>query len=149
MPFPTVFLALPVEGKAVKQPGLTLLAELEETVHVPVSFCCYDNYHDQLLLRGRKALFGLHFQATGPSLQEARAGTEAGASNRNYGSTLLVGSFTGSHLASFLLQNNLPGDGALPTVAWVLLHQLAIKAIPHTHGHRAIGSDNSSVEVFL
>lgn len=31
---PTVLLALPVEGKVIKQRVLSLLAELEETVHV-------------------------------------------------------------------------------------------------------------------
>lgn len=115
---------------------------------IQVSFCGCDNYHDQLQLKQRKGLFGLHFQAT--VLHWEKAGQEQKQeleAETMEGHHLLVCSQAHSELAFFY---RTPCLGMPPpTVAWILLHQIAIKAIPHKHGCRQIESDNSSIEVFL
>lgn len=54
--------------------------------------------------------------------------------------------FTGSHLWFSLLPCLAM---ASPTVGWALLHQLAIKKVPHRSGLRASNLSNSSVAVPL
>ena len=101
-------------------------------VRLPVSVMKHD---DQKAIWEGKCVFGLHFPVTHcSSLKEVRTGgqprQESGGRNwcGGHGAVLLTGLYLMTCSACFFIEPRTISPGmALPTVGWILIHQLPVK----------------------
>lgn len=114
-------MSTPSEPSQCLVPGISLLSVLPVLPRVHITGCGELVSSDQKQLGLGGAFIGFLLSSHHPSSRVVRAGTQIGARSRNHVGRLLAGFC----LVSSLCSPEPPAQGMLlPTVGWVLLHQL-------------------------